>query len=292
MLTWEPDKERILESTFHDSIPFLLFAPDEFRDELILNLRGLYKSSTLRATENFNQDLKRIDEMLKDYDFGETINNHIAHLRSTLKPLYQTLAEHSIKLQELEKEVKSLKKNNKNSTKLKSSTIENTRGTVDSKRSLDDIKAIGNEYKSLDKEITNTQLKFKNKKDMEINTAPRGEITAPRGEITAPTTQISLVLDYLKNVRTPVTHHEIAPALDITPHQATQALYALVTKKAYQEIQKNIQIGKGYSLRKTDSAKIPCKTFQWIENLESNLSSNDKTKFKWILPLYSHSESI
>ncbi|MHC1756216.1 MAG: hypothetical protein AB9861_12425 [Methanosarcina sp.] len=169
MLTWEPDKERALESTFHDSIPFLLFAPDEFREELIMRLRGLYTSCNPRSTDNFIEELKRINEMLKDYDFGETVNIHIVHLQTILKPFNQTLAEHSIKLQELEKQVKSLKKYNKNSAKIKSSTIENISSAIDRKTSLDNIKAIGSELKLAEEEITNTQMNNLNHSDSVLN---------------------------------------------------------------------------------------------------------------------------
>lgn len=273
MLTWEPDKERALESTFHDSIPFLLFAPDEFRGELIMRLRGLYTSCNPRSTDNFIEELKRINEMLKDYDFGETVNIHIVHLQTILKPFNQTLAEHSIRLNELEKQVKNSSKYNKYSAKIKSKD------------------EVTEKHKP---RVTDVSPKMKESKNMEMQLALNAQDQETQLALNAPQNDnnIDLVYNYISQHLGIHTELDLAEELNLTKSQICMAFNNLLKRPhIHGEKIKHIKVGKTYYKPNPNLRSYSQKTYQWVENMLDELSDNNKIKIKWILPLYPHSES-
>lgn len=249
MLTLEPDTERALESIFYDSIPFILFAPDEFREELIMRLKGLYSNCNPRTTDKFIEEQKRINEMLTDYNFGELINVHIAHLQSKMKPVNQTLAEHSLRLKELESQVKSLRRYNKRSPKIKSTNFENIISNIDSQPPLDDIKVIGDELKSTDEKITDQTSPVANPtENKEIKISKKSLARLQR-------TNLWDMLLLLRSKDNCVSAIELADT------------YNVPKQKIYEAIHRLNQIFKNNIRKNKDEHGN--RTYQWVETEES-----------------------
>lgn len=132
MLTWEPNMERELDLTFHKSIPYLLFASDEFREELRTRLIGLYRYCKPVSSDQFDEELKRINEMLKDTNFGENADLHIYNLLTKMQPFDKMFSDLLLEVKNLSLRVKKLeiqgkypRKSKKVSTNIEPVEIEN-----------------------------------------------------------------------------------------------------------------------------------------------------------------------
>jgi hypothetical protein len=105
--------QRALDLTFKRSLPFLILAPPEFRDELRMRLIGINQYCIQNSPDLFEEELKRINKMLTaKHDFGESVNVQLYYLQSRMQPVNETLAEIMNRVKTLERQIIYLKSTN------------------------------------------------------------------------------------------------------------------------------------------------------------------------------------
>jgi hypothetical protein len=78
---------------------------------------GLIHYCRQRNIDRLNEEVKIIDGMITNYDFGTTINNQIFYMQTAIKPLYESMEDLDSRMHEIERWMKA--QNRKNSKKLR-----------------------------------------------------------------------------------------------------------------------------------------------------------------------------
>jgi hypothetical protein len=104
----------VLATTINNTFPFFLYAPEKFRKDLRERVKGINHYCRQGNLDMLDAEVKKINEMITDYDFGTTINNHIYFMQTAIKPLYESMEDLDRRLHEIEKQ---MKKRNKTTSK-------------------------------------------------------------------------------------------------------------------------------------------------------------------------------
>lgn len=120
MLDWKTDKERALDIATKTAIPFLIYSPSDYRDELVQILRSLILNCSSPTNDgSFESNMRYFEELIKAapsrIDAMSLSDIHYYQgkyesIHNTLKNLLSKQSEFEKRLTEQETQIKSLKK--------------------------------------------------------------------------------------------------------------------------------------------------------------------------------------
>jgi predicted transcriptional regulator len=120
MLDWKTDKERALDIATKTAIPFLIYSPSDYRDELVQILRSLILNCSSPTNEgSFESNMRYFEELIKAAPSridGMSLSDihyyqgRYESIHNTLKNLLSKQSEFEKRLNEQENQIKSLKK--------------------------------------------------------------------------------------------------------------------------------------------------------------------------------------
>ncbi|HIH73948.1 MAG TPA: hypothetical protein HA306_01205 [Methanosarcina sp.] len=275
MLDWKTDRERALDIATKTAIPFFIFAPPDFTQDLAQAMRSLYLNTISNTSKSaFDESLNIFEALIENapgrvaaYHYTDIIGYQSRY--DNLSDKFRTILE---KLAELEKRSKTQEKQINHLYK-KDKKIETLNNNLVS--CLPEIKQNSNNYsRKVDTDI------------QKVDTDSQ-KVDTDRQKVTK-LSYSSAVIACLKSATSPLTNKEIIEQSGLAPKNVNGALINLnKTHKINLRVEyRKIDVFYNSGKYKGQTRKTKIAYYSWIENPEENLSSNDK-KIKWVLPLYS-----
>jgi hypothetical protein len=231
MFLWDPDMQKVLYTTIKNTFPFLINAPEEFREELRARVAGLAHYCRQGNLDKLNEEVKIIDGMITNYNFGPTINTQIYYLQNAITPLYESMEDLDRRMHEIERWMKT--QNKKTPKKLNSR--------------LDVVNYQSNEG--------STKIPYP------LTT----EFIEGIGSNERKISKVQGIFDYLK-MRTPdyVVTDEIAGYLGTEPKYVATEIVRIMTSHKHADAAKHIEIVDNFRKSPTDRLR---KAYRWVNEI-------------------------